>query len=42
MYATKSATHNVFMAFREEVIKASWDKEMEALLHDKTMQTLDL
>lgn len=42
MYATKSVTHKVFMAFREEVIKASRDKEMEAPLHDKTVQTPDL
>lgn len=42
MYAAKSATHSVFMAFREEVIKASRDKEMEAPIHDKTVQTLDL
>lgn len=42
MYATKSVTHNVFMVFREEVIKASRDKKMEAPRHDKTVQTLDL
>lgn len=42
MYATKSATNSVFMAFREEVIKASRDKEMEAQIHDKTVQPLDL
>lgn len=42
MYAAKSATHSVFMAFREEVIKASMDKEMEAPIHDKTVQPLDL
>lgn len=42
MYAIKSATHNVVMAFREEVNKVSRDKEMEAPIHDKTAQTLDL
>jgi len=30
------------MAFREEVIKASRNKEMEAPIHDKTVQPLDL
>ncbi len=42
MYAAKSATHSIFMAFREEVIKASRDKEMEAPIYDKTVQPLDL
>lgn len=42
MYAAKSATHNVFMAFREEVIKASRDKERKAPILYKTVQALDL
>lgn len=42
MYAIKSAIHNVFMAFREEVFKASRDKERKAPIPNKTVQALDL
>jgi len=42
MYAIKSARYNASMAFREEIIKASMDRERKPPALDQTVQVLDL